>query len=823
LDSAFDKRADAGQPGAALRNEAANYLEAIHGNARIEMMVEAKKVDIVCGVFEYGKPTDLFVEVKDYAGHLGRSDVAAIFADYTPLLAKARSGRLLLVTRQGLSSAAQIFVDTTPAMFHQTIWELEDAALGLLPYVREQARAFEQDGLRNYYVPARARRALYDADQARTLAEQDVGLFETVQQWLDEPNAPPLAILGGYGAGKSSFARRLLSWQAQKALDDPAARRPVLLRLGAITRSTGLDSLLGSLFTSEYEVRGYSFRRFKELNEKGRLLLILDGFDEMKHAMTWTEFLNEIAELNALNAGDSRVVLLGRPSAFTSDDEHMEALRGRRRTDAGTRRLLDWPEFREFDLEPFTRAERADFVARFLHEAEAQRLRPLGQEPDPDLTRRRAEEVNRLADREGEVFGKPVHAKILVELALDPDFDLENFAKGVTRWTLYAEFFRQLARRETRKPARSPIEAKFRLEFLRRVALWLWKDRDGTTSFRAADLPRAVYDDLPAGDAEEPDDKRREYLAGAFLERKANDTYFFPHRSFAEFLVAEHLALHPPSAARHEEYGALVRDGVAEFLEAAPASQKIASWCETLTGDSGQLPIEYILFLAEVSGGLTSLCAKLPDKSPWSPLLEFLATRSADEAARRRILTDVILKAPTGTLALFLTGIVRFHDLIPTSSDGPADINPLKAFSTLTAAALLSRVMGAVREDTPMARHTVNEQAAPILHLARAVLLLEQTEDSRSFMFSWAKLADGSARLIARSAPSLILPTKSYDYESISDERVAYFAVRQLMNEKISNFFHQMVLKRGTLETMSVVSHVQRRGRGSSERPATGE
>jgi len=820
LDSGFDKRADADLTGSALRNEAASYLEAIHGNARVEITVDGKKVDIACTVFDYGKPTDLFVEVKDYAGHLGRSDVSGIYADYTPLLARARSGRLLLVTRKGLSPAAQAFIDSTPAMFHQTIWELEDAALGLLPYVRAQATVFEEEGLNNYYVPARARQALYDPDQTRTLAERDVLLFETVQQWIDEPNAPPLAVLGGYGAGKSSFARRLLSSQAQKAMDDPAARRPVLIGLGAITRSTGLDSLLGSLFTSEYEVRGYSFRRFKELNEKGRLLIILDGFDEMKHAMTWTEFLNEIAELNALNAGNARVVLLGRPSAFTSDDEHLEALRGRRRTDSGTRRLLDWPEFREFDLEPFTRAERADFVTRFLHEAEAQRLRGTGQEPDADLSRRRAEEVNRLADLEDEVFGKPVHAKILVELALDPDFDLASFAKGVTRWTLYAEFFSQLARRETKKPARSPIEAKFRLEFLRRVALWLWSSRDGTTSFRAADLPRAVYDDLPAGDADEADDKRREYLAGAFLERKANDTYFFPHRSFAEFLVAEHLALHPPGPDKHVEYAYLVRDGVLEFLNAAPASQKIADWCRTLNGDSGHLPIEYILFLADASEGLSGLFAKLPDKSPWAPLIGFLATGSDDETVRQRILADVILKEPIGTLTLFVTGIVRFHDLIPVRSDGAADLNPLSAYRTLATAALLSRVIGGVREDVPMARHTVDEQAAPFLQLARAALRFEQKEDSRSFIFSWAKLANTAAGMIRRSAPSLVLPSKAYDYDSLPSERVTYFAVRQLMSERVSDFFHQMVLKRGTLETISVVSHVQRRGRAQSDHPA---
>jgi hypothetical protein len=155
-------------------------------------------------------------------------------------------------------------------------------------------------------------------------------------------------------------------------------------------------------------------------------------------------------------------------------------------------------------------------------------------------------------------------------------------------------------------------------------------------------------------------------------------------------------------------------------------------------------------------------------------------------------------------------------------SDGAADLNPLSGYRTLATAALLSRVMGAVRETTPMARHTIEESASPILNLARAALLFEQTEDSRSFIFSWAKLADTASGMIRRSAPSLILPSKAYEYASMPGERVTYFAVRQLMSERVSDFFHQMVLKRGTLETISVVSHVQRRGRGQSEDPSAG-
>lgn len=807
VNNIFDTRTDGALPGSALRNEAADYLRSMYGNAQLEVLREGKKVDILCRVTDFGKETELFVEVKDLARNLGRDDITSIYVDYEPLLNASPASRLLVVTRGGLSPAAEVSVKGRDRMFHQTIWEMEDAAFALLPYVRVQAGAFDEGGLSSYYVPARAHLAVYDKSHARTVSEDDVPLLETVERWLEDHDPNPIAILGGYGAGKSSFARRLLSRQAERALADPVARRPVLVKLGGITRSSGLDSLLGSLFTSEYEVRGYSYRRFRDLNEKGRLLIILDGFDEMKHAMTWTEFLNEIKELNALNAGRSKVLLLGRPSAFTSDDEHLEVLRGRLRNEGGgTTRLHGWPEFREFELAPFSPEERADFVSRYLRHAADSAATFSAKDVE-----RRIAEVNHLADQEPEVFGKPVHARILVELALDKEFDLASFTGAVTRWTLYSQFFGLLARRETEKGARTPIEARFRLEFLRRVAIWLWQHRDGTTSFRAADLPASIFDGLPDGDTEALTDKRREYLAGAFLERKANDFYFFPHRSFAEFLVAEHLALTPPQAAQHAQYAPMVTGGVAEFLEVAPSVRRVTDWCSTLDKNSGTLPIDYLLFLVDRAGGYSQAGEKLSPTSCWRPLLGILATPANELALRHRILGDTILGDDLHATALLLTGITRFYDLVPYRSDAAADYSPIVDLSMVAAAALITKVLRTLRESEPGSRHTIREVDAPILDLAQQAIQLESTDKGRTIIFSWRRLGRAAAALSEEIGPDLTIHSKEFDFQSAPDERLPYFEVRKIMPAKASEFFNAMVNRRGGLDQIAVVSEAERR------------
>ena len=805
LTSPFEGRADCNLAGSALRNEAASYLQTIHGDARVELEVCGKKVDIVCKVSRHGKATDLYVEVKDYGRALGRTDLALIHADYSGLLGKGQSASLLVVTRRGLSTSGETFIDSQPSMFHQTIWEIEDEVLGLLPYVQDQTRQFEVDGLNRYYIPARARQAHYDDEHKRALRGDDVSLFEAVQDWLVENRPPPLAILGGYGAGKSSFAKRLMADQANKALSDPTARRPVLIKLGNITRSSSLDSLLGSLFTSEYVVRGYSFPRFKELNAKGRLLIILDGFDEMKHAMTWTEFRNEIQELNALNDGESRVLLLGRPTAFTSDDEHLEVLRGRRRIAGGTRRLHDWPEFREYDLEPFTRAERIKFVEQLLLSIELDRCGEALSDAQILSVKGRAQEVNALADLEDEVFGKPVHAKILVDLAVDPDFDPSAFKGNVTRWSLYSEFFAMLARRETSKAARSPIEGDHRLEFLRRVALWLWEERDGMTSFRASDIPTQTFMDLPDGDADNPEDKRREYLAGAFLERKAADTFFFPHRSFAEFLIAEHLVRHRPASGQHEHYDKLIQGGVETFLQDAPPQARVGEWGMSLSANSGILSIEYLMFLGAAAGGLDILAEAMPKDSPWQPLVGVFALPVNAVNARREIIASTIVSAPQETVALLLCGISRYWALLSELDMEPKE-DVLCDYSQVVAAALITRVMRLVREDKPMPRHTVSETSAEFLYMGRAAMNLDVSEDSRAIVFSWVQLGEEAARIADSTHLSVVGGPTIAGVSNLGDERIAYFTVRNIMPPKDSQFFHQMVLKRGWLSNMSIVS-----------------
>gem|GEM_PF-2487311 len=196
---------------------------------------------------------------------------------------------MLVITRQGLSTDAQAYVDEQAGLRHQTIWELENEILGLTDYVRSLTGLFHQDGLSDYYIPGRARLARYESDH-RTLSETDTLLFEAVTTWIDGEDYQPIAILGGYGAGKSSFIKRLVANQAERALSDPYARRPILIGLGEYAQRARNDAEEAAQTRSGSEATaGLDGLRFHDLRGTAATNYILAGLplDDVATILGW--------------------------------------------------------------------------------------------------------------------------------------------------------------------------------------------------------------------------------------------------------------------------------------------------------------------------------------------------------------------------------------------------------------------------------------------------------------------------------------------------------------------------------------------------------
>lgn len=696
--------------GDALRDAVGNLLAPTWGAPKLEKLISGKKADLVFRKSEFGAEITMVVEAKDYESRLGRQDLAVIWADYSGPIERLAPATLLLVTRLGLTSSGQEFIESQSRMRHQTFWELENEAFGLTPYVRHLASLFDEAGLSQYYVEGRLAPAKYDAKHERQVAAETVSALAEIDRWLVSEDARPIAILGGYGAGKSSFAKRLVADQAQKALTDPLARRPILVELGKAVSASSLPALFGAKFTSEFPIAGFNYPNFLGLSDRGRLLMVLDGFDEMKHAMTWPDFRRQVKDLNRLTEGKAKVLLLGRPSAFLSAEEQFHVLRGLQRLGDNYARLQDWPEFVEYDLVAFDAAERASFVERYLRMVDQRRTQPRGEA----WVIARSKEVNRLADTDRNMFSKPVHAKILTDLAADPDVDLGVFAKGVSRWTLYEHFFANLAERETDKEARAAIPDGWRLQFLRNLAFWLWSDRGGVTSFRAEELPDHLFAGLDAGDAPDFASVRREYLTGAFVEKKSEDFYYFGHRSFAEFLVAEQMVRNRPSVADHTVYSSLLRDGVEVFLDECTNKDAIHSWTTTLSEAKGELHFPYLRFLARVVGGVEKLAAELNTGSVLQVILEAFGDQ-IDWTPRSREGLLSAMRDRRDSVALTALDLLQIQV-------AATDVWTKPRLATEIAAALLDRVFEDAEFDPATTRASISVGREEARNLANHVI-----------------------------------------------------------------------------------------------------
>lgn len=688
-----EQRGDETRPGLELQKHAMELLSAQYGEISFEKRIKGKKADLYFERNDYGNVQRVYLEVKDLNHALTRKELVHILTDYEYVVKREPSSILLLISRNGLTADAQKYIsDEAATVRHQTIWRLEDQILGLKDYLSHLRGLFDEDDLSTYYVETRAIRHVYPTFGSR-MREPNGGstyLYTTVSDWLQGDVSKPLAILAGYGAGKSSFAKRVAAQQAKLALADPTVRKPILIKLGDFTGHSRLEGVLGAMFTYEFPVPHFNVHRFFDLNRRGRFLLILDGFDEMKHAMTWTDFRAQLAELNKLISGHSRVMLLGRPSAFLSNEEHIYALRGRKPSGRnGWQRIADWPEFDEYDIQEFSSSERMKFIRGYLKHA----TRKTRSSASESWVEERTEQLIAIAESEKAVFSKPVHVKILADLAVDSDADISAIGGRTSRWGLYELFFSSLADREARKAARSPIGEEYRIEFLRSVARWLWIEKGGATSFSASAIPEEIIQGLPDGDAEDRETKKREYLTGSFLEKKSTETYYFPHRSMVEFLVADSCIKSPPITGQLKQLE-LLTEGVRAFLLESPYLADIASWAKDLPRLTHLPGLDYLEFLRRACGGTKPLIRKINPKSPWRGLVSSFPKEISLRTASNNRMQRQIEGADdeTAILVLKLFFLRNFSSALRWTSSKPEER------SEALAVAILNRLFFTVKK-----------------------------------------------------------------------------------------------------------------------------
>ena len=492
-----------------------------------EHILGPKKVDAYAEKStEFGDKARLAIEVKDIASALTKQKIVHIYSDYSPLIDTNKIDALLIVTRNGLTPAALSFCHQSRYVRHVDYEQLLNSLLDFSAYVRGLVAQYSHGKLNDLYVP---QNLLTASDSAALPIE------ETVLAWVDGESSKPLAVLGTYGMGKTTLARRLAYLLAKRHLTDTTRRIPILIALQEISSNQSLDGLLGRHFTSLSVIRNYDFHTFMKLCSLGRYVLILDGFDEMQEAMSRDAMRYNFQQLYGLVTENSRVLILGRDTAFMSQAERLELLHGRLLTRDGTLQVIEGhPDFTELTLAPFTPSQILDYVTNAVRVIDT--LKSNVSAVDRVTQFLVSGDAMRTHSSLLELASRPVQLKMLIDVL--PHYD--GPWDALTRTTLYSQFIELVIRRDSVKQTRTRFGLAERSRFARDLAFWMWQAGTGT-AVTAAKMPDSLFHPYlrPHEDLEAV---KRDLLAACFLAIKPPEGYYFPHKSFWEFLVAERLA-----------------------------------------------------------------------------------------------------------------------------------------------------------------------------------------------------------------------------------------------------------------------------------------
>lgn len=507
-----------------FRDHIAALLRTRYDNVQTEVKLTAKKADIYFEI-QAGprRRIKAAAECKHWRRALTRDDVQTIKLNYDPAVEAKEIDDIWIICDQTPAPGAREYIEAYRHCQLMTGTECEQEIVDFRPMIANLIEAYKADPVSKYYI----------SPSFHGENEQKTDLHTHIEKWLADDTARPIAIWAGYGMGKTSYSKFLASVLAQRCCDHYGARIPILLSLGEFTTAPDLETLITAQLANYYGVRFCSTAAFRLLNTYRRFVLIFDGFDEMKFAMAPNEFNHISAQIRNMAAVNSKLLLLGRPDSIESEEEASRLTSSRIPTiplpaDSA-------PDFDSLRLDFLSKDEYLTLIRNFLAnaaDAKAQR-RPI----DKLITTVEALDL-------GDILSRPVQAKMLAEVAADPDADLS----AISRFTLYELFIKRVLRREEEKSVRRHLGTAQRLHFMRLLAWWLWTVKK-TRTFAATEIPVDIIQKFHIAGIS-LDGLRRELLIGSvleeknvgiFLAEKDAGVFYFPHTSFTEFLVADYV------------------------------------------------------------------------------------------------------------------------------------------------------------------------------------------------------------------------------------------------------------------------------------------
>jgi hypothetical protein len=351
---------------------------------------------------------------------------------------------------------------------------------------------------------------------------EEINGFQFVDRWLKIPGRKQVALLGDYGTGKTSFVRKLAYNMVKeyKDNDNPGKGRiPFLLDLSQDHRPLSLESLLHEQLELA-RVEPANEKTFLTLLAKGKILLIIDAFDEMAAVTGAGITLNIFRELNNAAKEEAKVILTSRAHYFRDQYEVDAILKkqgvnipGERATML-YRELHDKPGYEIVYMKEFS----DDQIKAYLQKAFTDKW---------EQAYKKIKEIYNLYD----LASRPVLMDMIVRT-------LPNIEKSKVKFNV-VDLYKVYTYSWFERGAHRLKITKERLDdLMEELAYKLWQE--GKNNIHYTGLPGLIEYFLKSNLGSKHNLQTADYetRTASLLVRDEEGNYRFAHTSFQEFLVA---------------------------------------------------------------------------------------------------------------------------------------------------------------------------------------------------------------------------------------------------------------------------------------------
>lgn len=520
---------------AKFEDDVAELFRLMGATVRQNIMICGRQIDLYVEVGQGIMYFSAIVECKYHLAHNVTADeVSQVVASAAPHMRDGRIQRAYLVTTVGFAAAARVCAEAN-SITCCTFDDILSRLINFTPYLQERIRCFEADPISSQYVKLACDKLSVVRSQQDPWIPVVRPIESYIEYWSRHGTSSHLSVIGDFGSGKTSLCKFLVHRLSVRHLLNPHKypRIPLLLGLSRFSRleKSSTRSFITDFLVNECNLHvGYD--TFARLLVAGKLILFLDGFDEMAMQVDESVRVRNFELLAELAVPNSKILVTGR-SAYFPTLEHIRKVFGHEASQGdvydGMSKSIDparLPTYEVLRLRPLSGQQIDAFIRK-----QSGRLRQLGI-ADWSLLRERIRTTYNLED----LARRPVLLDIIIQTLPRVAHEVSQL-NAFRLYEVYTGFW--LKRDWQKGEMRHLVTVSDREIFMHALARSL--NGTGATSLHHSLLTERVQSWFNIETQSKLDYFEHDVRTCTFLTRDDEGHYGFVHKSFMEYFLATYI------------------------------------------------------------------------------------------------------------------------------------------------------------------------------------------------------------------------------------------------------------------------------------------